>query len=241
VLLAQRDLADFWSALNLGGDPGLVRNALLDFYPELLATYGDASALLGADWYDMLRDAPPSVAAFRAVMARPADSEQAQASARWGVGPLFEGDAGGALALLSGATQRLVMQPFRDTVYTSASLDTVRTGVARVPSGATTCRWCVMLASRGAVYKSEINAELVVGRGSNRTGYDASGKRLVGGVGGGVKARGNQALADQFHDRCDCATVVIRTERDYPDGYDLDAMKRLHAEQSGIGRDIPTD
>lgn len=239
VTLAQRDLTAFWQSLNVQGDPTRVRDAVLEFFPELVALYGEPSAVLGADWYDMLRDVPPSSSSFRAVAASPVEAEQSVASARWGLGPLFDGDPGGALALLTGVTQRLVMQPYRDTVFLSAYSDPVRTGVARVPSGSTTCRFCVMLASRGAVYKSEVNAELVVGRGSNRTGYDAAGKRLSGGIGGGVKPRGNMPLGARFHDHCDCATVVVRSESDYPDGFDLSAMKRLYAEQSGIGRDAP--
>lgn len=158
VLLAQRDLADFWGSLNVEGSPVAVRDALLEFIPELVLAYGDAAALLGADWYDMLREESPSAASFRAVMARPVDSEQARASARWGLGPLFDGNPGDALTLLAGSTQRLVMQPFRDTVFESGTTDPRKRWFARVPSGATTCKFCVMLASRGFVYATAESA-----------------------------------------------------------------------------------
>lgn len=157
VFLAQRDLREFWSSLNLSGSPVAVREALIEFLPELVANYGDAAALLGADWYDMLRDAPPSAANFRAVMAEPAPVDQVRSSARWGLGPLFAGDPDGALSLLSGSTQRLVMQPFRSTVYESANSDPVKMYYARVPVGPT-CRFCVMVASRGFVYRTEVSA-----------------------------------------------------------------------------------
>lgn len=241
VSLAQRDLADFWSALNLSGDPARVRDELLKFFPDLLQAYGDTAAVLGADWYDLLRDVPTSSRAFDAVMAAPAATDQAENAARWAIGPLFAEDPNGALSNLLGAAQRLVMQPGRDSVIASAALDPVRTGVARVPSGATTCRFCVMLASRGPVYRSSVSAELVVGRGSNRTGYDSTGKRLSGGIGGGVKARGKQPIASRFHDHCDCATVVIRSASDYPEGYDPAALYDIYQQGSGIGRDIPAD
>jgi hypothetical protein len=160
VTLAQRDLRDFWAALNLSGDPARVRNAVLEFFPELLTQYGDVAALLGADWYDMLRDAPPSAASFRAALARPADTEQAVSTARWALGPLFQStpDPQSALAALLGSTQRLVLQPGRDTVWASARRDPVRTSFARMPSGPTTCRWCVMLASRGFDYDTAESA-----------------------------------------------------------------------------------
>lgn len=48
----------------------------------------------------------------------------------------------------------------------------------------------MMLASRGAVYKSARTA----GRGT------------------------------KFHGDCDCAVVLVRDERDYPDGYDPDGL-----------------
>jgi hypothetical protein len=241
VSLAQRDLSDFWAALNLSGDPARVRDELLKFFPDLLQAYGDTAAVLSADWYDLLRDVPASSSSFAAVMAAPAAVPQAEQTARWALSPLFTENPDGALANLLGATQRLVMQPGRDTVFASAAMDPVRTGVARVPSGVTTCNFCVMLASRGPVYRSDVSAELVVGRGSNRTGYDAKGVRQRGGIGGGVKARGKQAIASRFHDGCDCATVVIRSASDYPAGYDPDALFELYQQGSGIGRDIPAD
>ncbi len=239
VTLAQHDLDEFWAALNLSGDPARVRDELLAFFPDLVQSYGDTAAVLGADWYDLLRDVPPSARSFDPLVAAPTDVQQAQESARWAIGPLFVGDPDTALARLAGATQRLVLQPGRDSIWTSAHADPVRTGVARVPSGTTTCRFCVMLASRGPVYRSQVSAELVVGRGSTRTGYDANGVRQRGGIGGGVKTRGTRQLAQTFHDHCDCVSVVIRSAADYPDGYDPDALYELYQAGHGIGRDAP--
>jgi hypothetical protein len=160
VTLALRDLRDFWAALNLDGEATRVRDALLDFFPELITVYGDTAALLGADWYDMLRDVPVSSASFRAALATPPQVEQAQAAARWALGPLFqaEPDPVNALSLLGGAAQRLVLKAGRDTVWDSARRDPVRTGIARVPTGPQTCSFCIMLASRGAVYASRESA-----------------------------------------------------------------------------------
>lgn len=233
VALAQHDLTDFWQAMNLSGDPARVAAELLMFFPDLMQTYGDTAAVLGADWYDALRDVPASAQAFQAVLAQPAGTKQAQDAARWGLAPLFDEDPDRALSRLLGTTQRLVLQPGRSSIWNSAARDPIATGVARVPSGTTTCAFCVMLASRGPVYQSQVSAELVVGRGSNRTGYDANGTRLVGGIGGGVKARGSRELGNKFHDECDCVSVVIRSPADYPAGYDPDALYELY--QKGVG------
>lgn len=241
TLLAQSQLRDFLSSFRLDGDPVRVRNALLAFFPELVTEYGDVSALLAADFYDMLREAPPSSASFRAAYAAPVDADVAAGSVRWAVAPLFAQDEALFLSQILGSTQRLVSERGRGTIFDSAAADPIRTGVARIPRGTETCAFCIMLASRGAVYQSEVSAELVVGRGSNRTGYDASGRRLPGGIGQGVKQRGNRSLAEQFHDNCDCSTVTIRSESDWPDGYDLEAFRELYKKGSGVGRDIPAD
>lgn len=187
VELARRDLVDFWSSLNLSGDPARVRDALLDFFPDLVTAYGDAGALLAADFYDELRNVSPSAARFRAVLASPPHTAQARASARWGVGPLFAEEPDAALALenLAGAAQRLVLQAARDTIVGASRKDPVRTGFARIPSGPT-CAFCTMLASRGFVYGSEAsagkyndwhdkcNCDVVPGRGPQDypAGYD---------------------------------------------------------------------
>lgn len=135
-----------------------MRNALLAFLPELVTEYGDVSALLAADFYDMLRDVPPSAASFQAAYAAPVAPAKAQGAARWAVGALFDSDEQLFMAQILGSTQRLVTQRGRDTIFENAGRDSVRTAVARIPSGADTCTFCIMLASRGAVYTDLVSA-----------------------------------------------------------------------------------
>jgi hypothetical protein len=47
--------------------------------------------------------------------------------------------------------------------------------------------------------------------------------------------------SNQWHDECNCLIVPGRGEADYPENHDLDRYKKLYAESSGIGRDIPAD
>lgn len=157
-LLAQEQLRDFLSSFALDGDPVRVRNALLQFFPELVTTYGDVSALLAADFYDMLRDVPPSAASFRAAYAAPVDLGKAEGATRWAVGALFADNAELFTSQILGATQRLVTQRGRDTMVQNSSRDSVRTAFARIPSGTDTCSFCLMTASRGAVYASDVTA-----------------------------------------------------------------------------------
>lgn len=158
TLLAQSQLRDFLSSFRLDGDPVRVRNALLAFLPELVTEFGDVSALLAADFYDMLRDVPPSAASFQAAYAAPVEPGKAEGAARWAVGALFAEDASLFTSQILGATQRLVAQRGRDTIFDNAGRDPVRTAVARIPSGSDTCSFCIMTASRGAVYKDLVSA-----------------------------------------------------------------------------------
>ena len=250
VRIAGKELDEFWNALFQSMSPEAFRDELLKFYPDLITTYGDTAGVLGSDWYDQLRAAKKqgvSAAQFRAIIAMPAPDEQSIRAAKWALGPFFDEQADSSLSLnrLQSSMQRLVMQPFRDSIWNAAATDPVRTGVLRKPSGLVTCPFCVMLASRGPVYhytaSGGTTAGGVVGRGSTRTGFDAAGKRLSGGIGGGIKARGSQPLGNQYHDDCDCVPVIIQSRDDYPEDYDQKAYERLYREGSGVGRDLPTD
>ena len=158
MTLAQRDLADFWAALDLYRDPFMARDSVSEFLPELIAAYGNTAALLAADFYDMLRDVPPSAASFRAVLADPPfEPEQFHSTSSWAIAPLLgsEPNAAGALSRLDGSVARLVMQPNRETIVRSVAADKHAVGWER-KTRAESCRFCKMLAgSDGAVYKRE--------------------------------------------------------------------------------------
>jgi len=156
VLLAQRDLRQLWGAMPLG-DPRRTRNLLLATLPDLVQSYGDTAAVLGADWYDQLRNVPVSAAAFSSVLGEPPAVAQVEGSVRWAVGPLFEDAPARSFSRLEGAAQRLILQAGRDSVIGSASRDPVRTGFARIPVGET-CKFCTMVASRGFVFSSAASA-----------------------------------------------------------------------------------
>lgn len=250
VTLAGRELDEFWDALYEALSPEDFRDELLAFFPDLITTYGDTAGVIGADWYEQLRSAQRqgvSVAQFRAVIALPAPDEQSIATAKWALGPTFDDQVDSILTLerLKASLQRLVNQPFRDSIWYAAADDPVRTGVLRMPAGLVTCRFCVMLASRGPVYSvsasGSSSAGVVGGRGSERTGFDASGNRLSGGIGGGIKARGSQPVGNRYHDDCDCVPVLVQSPADLPETYSQKHFEELYSQGSGIGRDLPTE
>lgn len=143
VKLALRDLRTFWGQLDLRNGVS-VRAVLEGFWPELLARYGEVTATLAADRFEELTG-------FSATMVRPVDPERANARMRWGIDPLFTGE-GDAFGRLAGLVDELVKQPGRSTLVRSAQKNRVAYG--RIPTGAETCDWCLMLAGRGFVYAS---------------------------------------------------------------------------------------
>lgn len=126
------------------------------------------------------------------VVMDPATAEQVHAATAWALQTKkIPGGASGAESLhrLVGVLVRLVNQPARDTVRESA----VRAGVAwaRVPT-AKACAFCLMLASRGAVYESKAVA------------LAASGDR------------GPQSEGSSYHDNCHCRAIESYSDADLP-------------------------
>jgi hypothetical protein len=86
-----------------------------------------------------------------------------EAGARWAVSPAFqaEPDPEAVLQRAGDATQRYVQQAGRDTITESVLGDPAKAKWARAPQGETTCAFCLILASRGAVYLTRETAGAV--------------------------------------------------------------------------------
>ncbi|MCZ9884142.1 VG15 protein [Arthrobacter sp. B2a2-09] len=150
------ELAAYFAALDLSR-PEAVRDALLEFLPHLIAEYGQVAEVLAMDWYDELRGASGAVGRFTSTAA-PASvtAERVQQKIRFLAEQLWTPDPASILGSLKLATDKYVKQHGRDTLSWNAD----REGAfwARVPSGEKTCSWCLILASRDAVYLSKKSA-----------------------------------------------------------------------------------
>jgi hypothetical protein len=161
----------------------------------LIQQYALASAALAADFYETERDFAGGRTGFTLPTADPPPDEQVQASLSWATEPLRRAESDRALAesRTEGASQRLVVNAGRETLTRAVTSDQYARGWARVPSGAKTCAFCMMLCTRGAVY---------VNRGT--AGADTN-SRFAGD--GQFK----------FHDNDDCQIVpVFRGQRYEP-------------------------
>lgn len=158
---AQQDVARLLRSLDLGASAEVIRDSLVAYLPEIVEVYGEVTAALAADYFADLRDAAGAPGYFDPELAEPASRAQVTASTRWAAGPLFTPDAVDEVALLGRlqkVADRLTKQPGRETFANALANDPAKPRYARIPSGAETCVFCAMLASRGAVYLSEESA-----------------------------------------------------------------------------------
>lgn len=143
-------LVTLWrAAMLLAPDAGY--RLLVDGATAITARYGALTARAGAELFDAMRVEANVAGAFTATPAAPAALEQVERSAAWALAPMraTRFDEAATLTRLSGAVRRLVRQPERQTIIDNARSDHVRYLRVTRPGA---CAWCLMLASRGAVY-----------------------------------------------------------------------------------------
>lgn len=155
-MLAQRDLLAWWddtAELSFAEQRRIIEQPFV----AITQTYGEQASYAAADYLFQQRSLDETLAGLEyPEVAAPVEFEQAKASygyAMW-LKEYTEDPAVRALALkkLMGIVQRLVVQPARQTVE-QAIID-AGTGYARIPEPGA-CDFCLMLASRGAVYSRE--------------------------------------------------------------------------------------
>lgn len=153
VDLARGELASFFGTLDLGR-PEAVRDALIEIVPALVREYGELASVAAAEWYEQV--SPNSVNARLAAGTFP--EEGVAGSVRASAGHLFGESPAETLTALSGGLQRFIAYSGRGTVARNVELDPARPRFGRVTSGAKTCTWCTIMASRGFVYYSRETA-----------------------------------------------------------------------------------
>ena len=205
-------LEDFFRSLDLT-KPEEARDALLEFVPVLTDQYGAVAATMAAEFYEELRAASGAAGRFTAVTAASVPTEAVAANVRFLAGHLWTPNPLDMLGALQISADKYVKAPGRETMRSNAKREGVR--YARVPIGEKTCAFCLMLASRDAIYFTKESAGDI-----NDSGF-----------------------GDGFHGFCDCAVVRIAKKSDYPEGYLPDNYYAMYmdarkAAGSGNTRDI---
>lgn len=162
---------------------------------DLLIVHGAQFAAIAADELEFTRMGRGQMN-LPTVIATAVGVEQVGASVGWAL------SMDDFTTALSGAVLRHGQNQGRRTVVESATA--AGNGFARVVAS-DACPWCLMLASRGAVYESEESA--------SKAGM------------GRVRAGAKQHPGESFHDHCKCEVVEVRSPADLP-GFNLELQDK---------------
>lgn len=129
------------------------RLQMLDTVPGVVAFYSEGSSALAADFYDDARSGTPgSYSATPVILDRTVKIRRGIA---WASEPLSVDDDELAAARFAQLMRTEMARPYRDTILTNRKQDPLCVGWKRITRGAASCKFCRMLADRGAVFKEE--------------------------------------------------------------------------------------
>ena len=141
---AQHDVKTVFTSLDWS-EPGEAVARLKAASQEILPVYSNATVAMAAEWVEELTG-------LTAVLPETMAAEHLAKRFDWATAKAFDGNVQQALETTLQVVDHLVTGPGKKTVSETCAAHGVR--FARVPSGATTCEFCLMLASRGFVYAS---------------------------------------------------------------------------------------
>jgi len=127
------------------------RYDLLGGVPAVIGYYQDGTGALAADFYEEQRAASNVVGSYTAEVVLVDRTVKIRRAIAWAADPLFTGDDALSEARLAEVVQLETARSFRDTVTDNTTRDPQAIGWRRVAAGG--CKFCAMLAARGAVYK----------------------------------------------------------------------------------------
>lgn len=151
----QKRLKEELDNIDLSKDVAAVREEVIELMEIYLGPYTDMAATRAAEFYEEMREI--SLGSPGEALADSRREPAATAGAvRAFVQDLVDGKPADAFfgKLLDRAETEMKRSANRCIAY-NARRDKKNVKYARVPSGADTCGFCIMLASRGAVYKDE--------------------------------------------------------------------------------------
>ena len=139
-----------WGAADIAS----ARAALVDVLIALVPTYADAAAQAGADFYDALREVAVGEK-LGAVAFSGFGPDALDGAVRAFVQDIVDGKPIGRFnRKVLDRIDRDIRRAPNMAVAENARRDPLKPRYARVPSGGETCSFCLMLASRGAVYNT---------------------------------------------------------------------------------------
>lgn len=141
-----------WTIRRTGGSFESRRLTLLETVPGVIGYYSEGTSALAADFYDDARAAARAPGRFTAEPVVLDRTVRIRRGVAWASEPLSTDDADAAMTRLAEVVRAETSRPYRDTILTNRRRDPQSAGWRRVTS-TSGCRFCRMLADRGAVYK----------------------------------------------------------------------------------------
>lgn len=137
------------------GSPEARRAALLESVPALISYYSDGTSALAADFYEEQRELAQVQSVFVAVPIVADRVERQRRAVAWASEPMFDAALGVTVASrLAEVVQIETARPYRDTILGNRNRDPDAVGWKRIANPGA-CKFCVMLAGRGTVYRSK--------------------------------------------------------------------------------------
>ena len=152
---ARKKLADALSAIDYTADVATIRNAVIAVMQPACGAATQVAARLAAEFYDGLRDWFGVMDDFEAEPESLREPAATSGAVRAFVQDLVDGRplhdfVGKCVDRIDYETRRAA----NECVAYNAKKDPKKPKWARIPAGAETCMWCIMLASRGFTYQS---------------------------------------------------------------------------------------
>jgi len=154
---AARAALDEWFAERPGASIAETREFCITLMQELGTLYGGRAGDVAYALRSMIADAC-GVDVPDVDYAYAPDPEYVGETARYQVEKLKDGDVDGFSKAIGDAARYFAERGANDTMTELGRRDGERARFARIPTGATTCPYCCMLASRGFVYCSKLSA-----------------------------------------------------------------------------------
>lgn len=149
------ELVAYWMA-NVEGNPADAVDDLRQFVLDIVAEYGQVAAATAIDFYDSVR--PAGSPAFDAVpVVRP--DLVGGGTLNWATEPLQTETWQETLDRVAAEIQKATYAAAVETIGQASEDDPLDVRFARWPRNPEPCAYCVLRASRGAVYWSETTAE----------------------------------------------------------------------------------
>lgn len=136
------------------GSPVERRSALLEGVPEVVAYFSEGSAALAADFYEESRELAGVRRPYTVELVVNDRTVKIRRAVAWAADPLFVDDELSAVGRLAEVVQLESARPYRDTILTNRRQDPEAAGWRRIANPGA-CKFCRMLADRGAVYRRE--------------------------------------------------------------------------------------